>query len=63
MKLAFTITLFCAAAVAAAQDLVVFHNAAETPQAQLTAYLNTIGKTQLAEARIWGSRKRPEMGF
>src|SRR5579872_3139591 len=48
MKSALILVLLAAAGTIPAQDLVVFHKSGETPQAQLTAYLNTIGKKELA---------------
>jgi cephalosporin-C deacetylase-like acetyl esterase len=39
--------VFCFATIAAGEDFVVFHNLTETPQKQLTAYLNSIGLKEL----------------
>src|SRR5262244_163620 len=43
------LALFCTFALSAAEDLVVFHNATESPRTQLTAYLNAIGRKQLEQ--------------
>jgi cephalosporin-C deacetylase-like acetyl esterase len=43
------LALFCAFALFAADDLVVFHHATESPRSQLTAYLNAIGRNQLQQ--------------
>jgi hypothetical protein len=48
MKVAIRIGLFLTASAVWPQDLVVFHDSAETPQAQLIRYLNAIGKRQLS---------------
>src|SRR5215831_15486246 len=45
------LALFCTFALSAAEDLVVFHNTAESPRAQLAAYLNAIGRNQLQQRK------------
>jgi hypothetical protein len=46
MKL-LSLAILCAASLVAADDLVVFHEAGQSPRAQLDAYLNAIGRQQL----------------
>jgi cephalosporin-C deacetylase-like acetyl esterase len=61
MKL-LSLAILCAASLAAADDLVVFHEAGQSPRAQLDAYLNAIGRQQLdrRKAEIAAIRSQAE---
>ena len=62
MKIALLVALLSSVSAVRAQDLVVFPNPADAPQAQLTSYLNAIGKKELAarSAEIAGLKTRAD---
>jgi cephalosporin-C deacetylase-like acetyl esterase len=62
MKLALLAAGLASVIAIQAQDLVVFHNPAEAPQSQLTAYLNGIGKKELSArgAELAGLKTRAD---